>query len=410
MKLLLILLLIMVASCASTPDKPPVDTTTPCTYASYYKLRPDVQAAGIDAFAHYTANGKAEGMCRPINVNEICSYFEYYRRRPDVKAAGIDALEHFNSNGKNEGMCYPYKLSSGSIEQVWEGPADTYKLVGLLGTPYGLITTASNVYRGGYMSKVWLNHKLIYEGREETIGQPFMHNNVVYFPVEWGDHALKFDGQMKHAARTSGRWSVIGGVFNGQPFFSYNDAFIGGTFKDRPSIHHADTGAKIHTFNAFTMSRSFTVHDGVLYASGTFGDKVLMDANGGLSNSPALMIESFNGSLYGGGGMDAGPSFKADGRIYKYMNGGNWKEIHNTGSLSIQHMAVLNGSLYFAATDPDRLYKMDKNENIIKVAEILGETVNDRQRSFGAAVAYHDGYIYWGRSSMHRAYVYRIKE
>ena len=109
--LMMFFIIFTIFGCSSTPDKPPVDNTTPCTYASYYKQRPDVQAAGIDAFAHYTSHGKNEGMCRPINV-KVCSYAEYYRRRPDVKAAGIDALAHFESNGENEGMCYPEKTSS----------------------------------------------------------------------------------------------------------------------------------------------------------------------------------------------------------------------------------------------------------------------------------------------------------
>ena len=38
-----------------------------------------------------------------------CSYQEYYRRRPDVRAAGMDALTHYNRHGRNEGMCRPVR-------------------------------------------------------------------------------------------------------------------------------------------------------------------------------------------------------------------------------------------------------------------------------------------------------------
>ena len=107
MKLFLITLLILVAACASQPDKPPIDNTPVCTYDEYYFLRPDVFKAGIDAYAHYKSHGKHENMCQP--VLSICSYEDYYRLRPDVKKAGIDALDHYRSSGRTEGMCYPEK-------------------------------------------------------------------------------------------------------------------------------------------------------------------------------------------------------------------------------------------------------------------------------------------------------------
>jgi len=125
---ILIILLVLFASCASKPSKP-VDTTTPCTYADYYKQRPDVQAAGIDAFAHYTSNGKSEGMCRPINVGEICTYAEYYRRRPDVQAAGLDAFEHYTANGKNEGMCYPLQVNIKCLDDAFDGKVGSLKSI-----------------------------------------------------------------------------------------------------------------------------------------------------------------------------------------------------------------------------------------------------------------------------------------
>jgi len=41
-----------------------------CTYAEYYKRRPDVKMAGLDAFEHYAMHGQSEGMCQPIDGSE----------------------------------------------------------------------------------------------------------------------------------------------------------------------------------------------------------------------------------------------------------------------------------------------------------------------------------------------------
>jgi len=80
-----------------------------CSEAEYFRRRPDVAASGMSAQEHYLHFGKAEGMCNPgtPSTGEICSPEEYMRRRPDVLASGMTAANHYKYFGKNEGMCNP---------------------------------------------------------------------------------------------------------------------------------------------------------------------------------------------------------------------------------------------------------------------------------------------------------------
>jgi hypothetical protein len=91
-----------------------------CSPAEYFQARPDVKAAGMGALVHYNRHGKNENMCNPINSSsssssssassassERCSINEYYRRRPDVLAANMNAVYHYDHHGRKEGMCRP---------------------------------------------------------------------------------------------------------------------------------------------------------------------------------------------------------------------------------------------------------------------------------------------------------------
>ena len=71
-------------------------------------------------------------------------------------------------------------------------------------------------------------------------------------------------------------------------------------------------------------------------------------------------------------------------------------------------MAVLQGRLWIAGIDPDRLYVMDARGRFTLVAELPGETPADQARSFGAAVAEQSGRIFWGRSDRTRPHVCEI--
>jgi len=296
------------------------------------------------------------------------------------------------------------------LEKVFTGPSDTYKLVGMLGTSHGLFVTLCNVYRGSNRSRIYLDGKLIYKGSQETIGQPFEWNGKVIFPVEHGSNVLIYkNGKIINGAKTSGRWSVAGFVHEGRPLLPYNNNY-NGAFGDIPDLHDAITGKFVFSLNAKSMPRKFVHYKNDVWASLNFGEHVLINKSGWKMASDAVHIEVYQGTLYGGGGSAWGPTAnpaQANGRIYRFT-GSKWKELMDTGGTSVQHMAVLNGRMWMASPDPDRLHVMDPDGRISKVAEILGETANNKARSFGASVAYHKGHIYWGRSDNKLGHVYKL--
>jgi Ca2+-binding RTX toxin-like protein len=65
----------------------------------YYIHNPDVWAAGIDADAHYAANGWKEGR----DPNAFFDTDGYLAANPDVKTAGLDPLQHYHTTGWKEG-------------------------------------------------------------------------------------------------------------------------------------------------------------------------------------------------------------------------------------------------------------------------------------------------------------------
>ena len=64
-----ILTTLIFCSCTKDPVDP-IDNTPPCTYAEYYRMRPDVLNAPMDALEHYKKHGKAEGMCKPYKSTD----------------------------------------------------------------------------------------------------------------------------------------------------------------------------------------------------------------------------------------------------------------------------------------------------------------------------------------------------
>ncbi len=88
----------------------------------YLAVNPDVESAGADACAHYTSHGKKEGRSpNPKNlvgqnvgssggndglINCSGDQFDpegYLLVNPDLEAAGVDACAHYTSHGKKEG-------------------------------------------------------------------------------------------------------------------------------------------------------------------------------------------------------------------------------------------------------------------------------------------------------------------
>jgi hypothetical protein len=300
-----------------------------------------------------------------------------------------------------------------ALREVFVGPTEAYKLVGMLGTPDGLFVTLSNVYRGAHESRIYLDGRLVYRGTQETVGQPFLWKGKVFFPVEHGANALVWSqGAIRLAAATAGRWSVAGGVVDGRPVLTYNDQYVNRAFLDKPLVVDAITGAPLFSFDAKAMVRKIVTYGGEPWASVNFGENLLVSRSGRRVRVDTVHIEVYRGVLYGGGGSRWGPvatPATANGIVSRF-NGKRMVPLVDTGCSSIQHMAVLQGELWIAGTDPDRLFVVRRNGRIKRVAEVRGETSADGGRSFGGAVALHRGQIYWGRSDLQRGRVYRLEQ
>jgi len=297
-------------------------------------------------------------------------------------------------------------------ELVWSGPTDTYKLVGLLGTPYGLVASTSNVYRGGHRSRIWRDGACVYEGGEETIGQPFLAADLAVFPVEHGSHSLMLaDRTPMPGPRARGRWSVAGGRYRGQALLAYNNEYSARRFLDHPQIIDALSGQPLYSLQVQAMPRCLVELGGQLYVSYNFGEAgVLRYPEGRQWPCNIVQIAAYRDQLYGAESAAWGPSghpSTAGGRVYRLAKD-KWKQIGDTGSSCVTHMAAFGGRLWIAGVDPDRLWVMDRAEKFYLAAEEEGESADDRARSFGGAVAEHQGAIYWGRSDKRRAHIYRV--
>jgi ELWxxDGT repeat protein len=79
------------------PDPPINDPLVDSAY--YYRLYPDVAAAGIPAANHYYQYGWHEGR----NPDAFFNTNAYERTNPDIAAAGINPLQHYEQYGWKEG-------------------------------------------------------------------------------------------------------------------------------------------------------------------------------------------------------------------------------------------------------------------------------------------------------------------
>jgi hypothetical protein len=70
----------------------------------YLNQHPDVRAAGMDAWAHYTNYGHSEGRILVLTNGQRGKWDSagYLQLHPDVAKAGMDAWTHFKTYGKNE--------------------------------------------------------------------------------------------------------------------------------------------------------------------------------------------------------------------------------------------------------------------------------------------------------------------
>jgi hypothetical protein len=270
--------------------------------------------------------------------------------------------------------------------------------------------SSANVYHGSHKSWIRRNGARVYQGGQETISL-WQHASTVYGTVEHGSHILRWDGTaFVNAAPRKGGWSVVGWgnlvPFNNE-YRSPEGVFVGtraagakASFRDEPRFYDCDSGAHITTMPVKAMPRTIVRHRGKVYVSANFGRECLGIYDGSsweIHDSPAVTLASFNGKLYGGYGMKAGPSQykQADGRIGRWRGGSDWEVLHDTGCYAVTDAVVLNDCILWVGTDPDRL-TMQRGEEFALVFERPGADSNaDRDRSFGGCADVDKDGVVW---------------
>jgi hypothetical protein len=290
---------------------------------------------------------------------------------------------------------------SGPVPE-WEieatGPRiDMPKAITLVCHDGDVFDSSANVFHGSHKSWIRRNNGArIYQGGQETIAL-WKHNGTVYGTVEHGSHILRWTGAaFVNAARTHGRWSVVGF----ENWVPYNDNYSG-MFSDEPRFHDCDTGAHITTMPVKAMPRTIVRHRGKVYVSANFGREVLGIYDGSsweIHDSPAVTLASFNGKLYGGYGMKAGPSQykQADGRIGRWRGGSDWEVLYDTGCYMIMCAIVLPDCVVWVGTDPDRIITMTAGERFgAQDRPGCTDSNADRDRGYGGHGDSEDANTLW---------------
>jgi len=345
----------------------------------------------------------------------------YLQNRPDPHDPAPDSPA--NPDAPVTPTPDPQPNPPAQLEHIWQGDNRYYKLVGGIEVPEGYLLTASNVYRKGHRSVIYLltekdgriSAREIYTGSQETIGQPVGALDRVYFPVEHGSHCLIYkDGRVGNAGRTRGRWSVCGLRSGGTTaLMAYNNQYTGARlFKDKTILARADNGDIVHTLGATAMARSFTELDGRRWYAHNFGQVGVSDFDGRMISCDANHIHAFAGNLYvgcgGAWGRDARPE-TANGDILRLSPPDfQPRTIFRIDSAGIEHMHVADGHLIISGIDPDQLWAMDEDENFRLIAQVKGETAKDGARGYGAHSGTWNGRTIWARSDKVRPHAYFV--
>lgn len=93
-----------------TPPTQPQTLTFEQASAAYLQDYPDVKAAGMDPWKHYTLHGKSEGRVWRGATPDTMTFEQasqiYLQDYPDVKAAGMNAWDHYTRHGQSEGRLW----------------------------------------------------------------------------------------------------------------------------------------------------------------------------------------------------------------------------------------------------------------------------------------------------------------
>jgi len=300
----------------------------------------------------------------------------------------------------------PFDLGKRKISQVWNSELQCPHIVGMLGTKWGLFVTTSNVGKSPYRSQIWLMNKneqftKVYQGSQETIGQPWEHDHIIWFPVEHGSNVLRWDGNaIVDAGPTKGRWSVAGC----ENVAAYNNSYSG-EMNDIPVLADVYNGEIKYTLDKRGMPRSIFRHDKKLHATVNYGPPTLWSENKGSKDTEMLHAISAYGDIFGGGGVYTGPQGARDGRVFI-----NNKSIGDTYCKSIEFVALLNGHIIMVGVNPPTLLEVKLNNKIGIINRPYEEPPRPGGEAFGGAAGFYIDNYYWGHGHINNlSRIYRVK-
>jgi hypothetical protein len=284
----------------------------------------------------------------------------------------------------------PVPAQAYSLGELVFSHARPWKLTGLFNSPkYGLFVCICFGDDPREHSKIFLNGKEIYDGPEETIGNPLeMPDGRVWFAGENGNLLVYSNGKITKGVKLA--YASCCGMFNGKPY-----VFDGASGKNT-------------AINCLTSVREFQMpgggiitmsleQDGKLYAvSGDGGAGIGCNDGTVVPVANCQCLVKFLGSVICSSGN----------KVMRIV--GNKTEMVDTLSCEkLMHMDVSDNHLFVAGANPDSLWVYDSAMKRNEVARIPASTWSVGQSVFGGRCT--DGY--WGHSMQGKeARVYRIKK
>ena len=303
-------------------------------------------------------------------------------------------------------------------EPVYVGDKEYYKGVGLRHTQYGWMLTECNVYGpGSDRSRIILNwdkEHPVYQGPEETLGQPALWYDQVVFPNEHGRYVVVYEhGHVLRAPRAPEKWFLVADAIDGgrTPIGFCTGEYVG-IFQKEAVVFDVWSGAVLQKIPAKTLVRSTADCWGKKWYAGNFGENVFGSIEDGvvMRDSPVLtlcsLVDPHTGQerLLGAGSVLAGPApGNGDGRVYEWRREeGRWVELYDTGSTSCPRAWADEHHAFFAFADNDLLLAYDGRDFVV-VHRFGRNTHVDGEQDFGAGGDSRGDVIMWMRTRGRRS-------
>lgn len=290
-----------------------------------------------------------------------------------------------------------------------------FRIVGMLcPDDEHLIITTSRMFKPPYHSEIhikkagnpWHGAGLPYE----TIGQPWLHNGVVYFPAEHNPDGIlawaKGRGIHRTGVKSPGRWFLAG---YGPLGFS-NDSYSHRRFRDNPTAFGIRASFS-DTIPHKGVVRKVTGHGDQLVCSMNFADKtgVWFDDQERFVEGDQVCVEVHAGILYAGRGADfSQDKHNGDGTI-EHWTGDGWKFdwMEDSDGTHQMHSDNVNHVMWIAWDAPQRIGYLDAPHHVEMISYPLHS--QDKQSSFGCAVTTSpSGRVFWGHTPGRQGVVHEV--